>query len=416
MRNKNDSSNIYEIFNNIKSVKKNSTNDKLHLKLISSNLNNIKNNYSQIKDYSRKENDSSSNRIKSHIKRNNSLRLIKKNILELTSKDESFEFNYKYKFKEHPQTNRNSCNKKLYENNKSIKNKLLKRNEIKIINYKNSNSNISNRSYKELNKEKDKNISNNPTLTIDNFSKNLRLNEPLNHKDIKPKNLFPEFIKDNENNLNKKFEKKKNIKENISKNFSIKKIKKNKEKSINKKINFIYEDNNDFILKFILNKNKKSISIDCLNTKKISKENEMYSNSFDICDILNISEFSEKLDTIKILKDLFNKNPPIGIFNKKPDEFFLKITYENNIKNTFVLNKKKCKDNEFINKNISKKFKQYKIEKIKKIKEFYEEYKNMIEDNKNLENKTGIKIEINKNLSEINNLFELILLELKKIK
>lgn len=130
--------------------------------------------------------------------------------------------------------------------------------------------------------------------------------------------------------------------------------------------------------------------------------NEMFSNSYDICDILENTEFSLNLDIIKVLKDLFDKNPPIGEFNKKQNEFLLKITYENNVRNTFVLNKHKCQDNEFIKRNIIKKLDQNKIEVIKKFKDFFVEYKKMDEDIKIIKDKLGIEIDIDKDLLDIN--------------
>jgi hypothetical protein len=161
-------------------------------------------------------------------------------------------------------------------------------------------------------------------------------------------------------NSNKKINKIGHINPKIKKicGLSKKKLKDKEEckgKNINNKIYFLYEDNEDFLLRFKLNKIKKHISIECLNTKEISTESEMFSNTYEICDILNISPIPKDLDLIEALKKLLDKYPPSGIFNEEQKEFNLKITYDNNIKNTFILVKNKCEDSKFIKKNIDKK-------------------------------------------------------------
>ena len=160
-----------------------------------------------------------------------------------------------------------------------------------------------------------------------------------------------------------------------------------------------------------MNKDQKNINIECLNTKKISKDGEMFSNNYDICEILNIPQYNEELDVVKTLQDLFKKNPPLGKFNTKQEEFNLVINYGND-KNTFVLLRHICKDNEFIKKNIIKKINQNKNEKLKKLEQFLEENKNLIE----VEEKLGIKIEVNKDLIECNELIKKLLSKLENIK
>ena len=55
----------------------------------------------------------------------------------------------------------------------------------------------------------------------------------------------------------------------------------------------------------------------------------MFSNSFEICEILNMPEISLQLDIMKNLDELFNKYKPEGIFNQMQEEFHLKISYDN---------------------------------------------------------------------------------------
>ena len=105
--------------------------------------------------------------------------------------------------------------------------------------------------------------------------------------------------------------------------------------------------------------------IECLNTKKISQKCEMFSNIYEICDILNISEYNKELDVETSLKNLFHKKAPKGIINNQ-NEFNLTIFQDNNVISTFVLIKNICNNNNFIKKNFDKKTKQY-IEDKKKV-------------------------------------------------
>jgi hypothetical protein len=117
---------------------------------------------------------------------------------------------------------------------------------------------------------------------------------------------------------------------------------------------------------------------------------------------------------IEALKKLLDKYPPSGIFNEEQKEFNLKITYDNNIKNTFILVKNKCEDNEFIKKNIEKKNNQDKNKMFKKFQELLYENKKCIEDKRNIEKKMGIKNDMKNNLL-VEQLLNKILFENKKM-
>ena len=184
---------------------------------------------------------------------------------------------------------------------------------------------------------------------------------------------------------------------------------------IQKKNIFYYEENKNFLLKFTVEKNNKCILIECLNTKRISKKGEMFSNIYKICDILNISEYNKELDVEKSLRDLFNKKAPKGVFNDQ-NEFKLTIFQDDNVISIFVLINNKCTNDDFIKKNIEKKIKQHIDDNKTLFKNIINENKNLIEEIEILNDKLGIKFDINNSLTSSNDLIEKALKSLLKLK
>ena len=171
----------------------------------------------------------------------------------------------------------------------------------------------------------------------------------------------------------------------------------------NNKNNYIlYEENEDFLLRFSLVKNKKFL-VECLDTNNISNNKEMYSNHYNISEIINISENNDKLDIKAIFNILFNKHKPIGKFNKTKDEFKLKIYLDNKI-TTLILKKCKCNDNEFIRINKEKKrILQFKKEQENICNELISENKNLIEENEKLKKELEIFQNMNIKFKELFN-------------
>ena len=165
--------------------------------------------------------------------------------------------------------------------------------------------------------------------------------------------------------------------------------------------NFIlYEENDDLLLRFSLVKNKKFI-VECLDTNNISNNKEMYSNHYNISEIINISENNDKLDIKLIFNILFKKHKPILKFNKTKDEYKLKIYLDNKI-TTLILKKGKCNDNEFIRINKEKKrILQFKKEQENIYNELISENKNLIEENEKLKKELEIIQNMNNKFEEI---------------
>ena len=380
---KNDSSNIYNILN-YKKIPNKKVNEPLLLRLKTENLNEIKpKQKNNVKNFRRFN---SSRKILNPLNDTNTNDKINqpKNCLTLEdniSKNGEYSVKRDQSFQNINQNNHYTLRK----NNSLSKEKLL---GYKNEKQKNKYDNTEPQKLNKFNKKFNKDIM--PVILDDKL--NNKLNNNPNTNRIK---------KLNKNN-------KKNRKEN-SDSKEKKNINKGKSQAISNY--FLYKENKDFLLKFKVNKDQKNINIECLNTKKISKDGEMFSNNYDICEILNIPQYNEELDVVKTLQDLFKKNPPLGKFNTKQEEFNLVINYGND-KNTFVLLRHICKDNEFIKKNIIKKINQNKNEKLKKLEQFLEENKNLIE----VEEKLGIKIEVNKDLIECNELIKKLLSKLENIK
>ena len=155
-----------------------------------------------------------------------------------------------------------------------------------------------------------------------------------------------------------------------------------------------YEDNDDFLLRFSLIENKKSILIECLDTNNISKF--MYSNSYNLNVIINNNKNIKELDLKDILKIFFNETSIKGEIDIDQDEFKLKINYIDNKNNTIILKKCKCEDNNFIEKNVEKKIRQIKREKDKEYEEQVNLNKKLIQENEKMKN-------ILKKIKNINN-------------
>ena len=425
----NDSSNIYEIFNNTKKIEKH-FNKKLNSNLINSNLNDlisIKNiRHKRSFSYLDKENENKIgpkkriNRKRSNLDLSNS----KFNSTNVSSRNNT-PINININLNNFSLINNNISNIKAnLINKKSFKtlNKCENRCSIKIKNLEPFKMFLENMKELKNLKQNERTFRNNNHLVntpIENkiFENHFIRNKNNNNIPLKPIKLN-NYLKTSINNDNK-------INKIVHINPKIKKIygksknkfstdkKECKSKNMIKNISFLYENNEDFLLRLTLKKENR-ISIECLNTKEISKESEMFSNSYKICDILNISKIPSDLDLIEALKKLFDKYPPIGVFNKEQEEFKLKIIYDNNIKNIFILVKKKCEDSEFIKKNIDKKNNQDKKKMIEKCQEMLKENQKNIEDKKNIEKKMGIKNDIKNNLL-VDKLLKKILFENKKI-
>ena len=378
----NDSSNIYEIFNNTKKIEKH-FNKKLHHNLINSNLNelgcnkNIKNmrnlkNENRNIICSKKRNLRKSVNIDLINSRFNSTNISSRNNTPINTKTNLSNFS---------NVNENnspiSKNRPYLKYNKSINLLKMSKNKdpIKFKNYKpyiNFKENFNNKNLIE--NERTFRHNNIIINTNEIFEKHFIKNKNDINTPIKPirYHFFQTSTNNNDNKINKiVFNRNPNIKKMcLSKTKFSKDKKECKGKNTIKSNSFLYEDNEDFLLRFKLDKIKikKYISIECLNTKKISKESEMFSNTYEIGDILNISEIPPDLDLIEEIKKLIVKYPPSGIFNEEQKEFNLKITYDNNIKNMFILVQNKCKDNEFIKKNIDKKNNQDKKKRLRNYK------------------------------------------------
>ena len=127
---------------------------------------------------------------------------------------------------------------------------------------------------------------------------------------------------------------------------------KNKDKTV-----FLYEGNDDFLLRITFIKNDKFILFECLNTKIINNMKEQYSNSYDIKDIFDLYEYPKKIEIINIFKSLIYDGGIKGEFDDNQKEFKLKIIY-NKKTNIFILSKKICNDEKFIMINMKKKLRQ----------------------------------------------------------
>ena len=179
-----------------------------------------------------------------------------------------------------------------------------------------------------------------------------------------------------------------------------------------------FDKNKDFLLRFCLIKNENSdelIRFEVLNTKKISETFEMYAQFFSV-DYLAIKlEVSKKnIDIFTYILMIFDKNPPEGEINENKNEFILKITKDNKIKNEFILVSTMCEDENFLKKNMSKKLKQLEDNLENNYNKLKEENNALIKKNDVLKKELNKIIEGNENLSKNNSIIYLELLELEK--
>ena len=267
------------------------------------------------------------------------------------------------------------------------------------------------------------------TLPDDNSNRNSR-NKNINEKIPKPVNLFKNYRKPNKkpeeeknnfensfinNNLTKfnigfKPIKIKNLLNNIK--IDIPKILGRQKNCIRKKLNvpFYYEANKNFLLKFSIKNN--TILFECLNTKNISTNREMFSNCYQINEIFENFEAEKNVDIKSYIQNLLNKKSPTGIFDDNQNEFKLKI-FEDDKVLQLVLVKKTCNDDEFIEKNKEKKIRQY-IEEKKNL------FKKFLQENRDLDNEIKFdELQINEyaknKISNFNRLFETGLKEIEQI-
>ena len=202
----------------------------------------------------------------------------------------------------------------------------------------------------------------------------------------------------------------KNLLNNVK--IDIPKILERQKNCIRKKLNdtFYYMGNKNFLLKFKIKDN--TILIECLNTKYISTNREMFSNCFRINDIFEKLETKENVDIKSYLQKLLNKKSPTVIFDDEQNEIKLKI-FEDDKVFQLVLVKKTCNDDEFIKKNKEKKIRQY-IEEKKNI------FKKFLQENKDLDNEINFEeLQINEyaknKISNFNGLMKAGLKEIEQI-
>ena len=91
--------------------------------------------------------------------------------------------------------------------------------------------------------------------------------------EIEPQKLFNKTVKEDK-------EKKNNNKNNNKNKINSQRNNTNSDKKIKNTI-FYYEENKDFLLIFTVFKNKKKILIECLNRKKMSQKDEIFSNMYE---------------------------------------------------------------------------------------------------------------------------------------
>ena len=168
---------------------------------------------------------------------------------------------------------------------------------------------------------------------------------------------------------------------------------------------WIYCDKNyDFLLRFKTKKeeNGQLIRIEILNTKIISKSNEMFFLEDKTVNLLQNLEYSQNYDSFTLLSMLFNTNTPY-IKEKNKDELILKIKKSPESQPiTLILKKEECKDKIFLNKNNLKKIKQIKIKIEERFKELVEENKELMKENINLKSEIEDITELNKKLAHEN--------------
>ena len=158
-----------------------------------------------------------------------------------------------------------------------------------------------------------------------------------------------------------------------------------------------YFEDDEYLLRFCLFSEKNIfIRFEVLNTSILSNNNEMFAENFKTKDLVEELNINKDFDTYTFLNVLFENRSPKGSFNKN-NEFILLINKNEKEKFKLALKSTKCNDQEFLKKNISKKFEQIK-KKIKEYcKELEDENKNLIKANEELEKEL-------KEIDEINDL------------